>query len=123
MPKYDSFTDIATILDDYSKNIYEGMENASNSVAKSGAKTLKLTSPERTGKYKKSWSVKKDKNTYSFSNTIYNKKWQLTHLLEKEHIKRNGHGKVKPIVHIRPVEQKCIRDYEREVVNIIKKGV
>lgn len=122
MPKYDNFTDIATILDDYSKNIYEGMENAANTIAKSGAKTLKLTSPERTGKYKKSWSVKKEKNTYSFENTIYNKKWQLTHLLEKPHSKRNG-GSTKPIVHIRPVEQECIRDYERAVVNIIKKGV
>ena len=124
MPKYDNFTDIATILDDYSKNIYEGMENASNTIAKSGAKTLKLTSPERTGKYKKGWRVKQDKNFYSFSSTIYNAtNGQLTHLLEKGHIKRNGHGKVKPIVHIRPVEQECIRDYERAVVNIIKKGV
>lgn len=123
MPKYDNFADIATILDDYSKDIYEGMEKASIDIAKSGARKLKLTSPERTGKYKKGWRVKSTSTLYDFSSTIYNATdWRLTHLLEKGHAKKNG-GRVKPIVHIRPVEQECINEYKRKVVSIIKKGV
>ena len=122
MPKYDDFMDIATILNDYSKEIYEEMQIASNNVAKDGVSKLKQTSPKRTGGYAKSWRIKKQQSAYGFSSTIYNTKGQLTHLLEKPHAKRNGRGTVTPQVHIRPVEQECIRDYEKDVVNIIKKG-
>ena len=122
MPKYDDFMDIVTILDDYSKDIYEGMEQASIDVAKEGASTLRKTSPKKTGKYRKGWRVKSTSNLKSFSSTIYNSTdWQLTHLLEKGHAKRNG-GKVSPKVHIKPVEEKCNNEYYQDVINIIKKG-
>lgn len=122
MPKYDDFMDIVTILDDYSKDIYEGVEQASIEVAKEGASKLKRTSPKRTGKYSKGWRVKSISNLDYFSSTIYNAtNWQLTHLLEKGHATRNG-GRVSPRVHIRPVEQECISEYEQDVTNIIKKG-
>ena len=122
MPKYDDFMDIVTILDDYSKDIYEGMEQASKDVAKEGASTLRKTSPKKTGKYRKGWRVKSTSNLKSFSSTIYNATdWQLTHLLEKGHAKRNG-GKVSPKVHIKPVEEKCNNEYYQDVINIIKKG-
>ena len=125
MPKYDDFMDIVTILDDYSKDIYEGVEQASIEVAKEGASKLKKTSPKRTGKYRRSWKVKKEKGMYEFSNIIYNQEWQLTHLLEKGHaIKRNGtvRGEARAKVHIRPVEQECVNEYLQDVTNIIKKG-
>lgn len=122
MPKYDDFMDIVTILDDYSKDIYEGMEQASIDVAKEGASTLRKTSPKKTGKYRKGWRVKSTSNLKSFSSTIYNATdWQLTHLLEKGHAKRNG-GKVSPKVHIKPVEEQCNNEYYQDVINIIKKG-
>lgn len=122
MPKYDDFMDIVTILDDYSKDIYEGMEQASIDVAKEGASTLRKTSPKKTGKYRKGWRVKSTSNLKSFSSTIYNATdWQLTHLLEKGHAKRNG-GRVSPKVHIKPVEEKCNNEYYQDVINIIKKG-
>ena len=121
MPKYDNFMDIATILDDYSKDIYNNMELASSEIAKKGVSTLKQTSPKRTGKYRRGWRVKITSNLYSFSSTIYNStNWRLTHLLEKPHAKRNG-GVTTPKIHIRPVEQDCINEYEKAVVNIIKK--
>ena len=123
MPKYDDFMDIATILDDYSNDIYKEIEQASIDVAKEGASKLKQTSPKRTGKYRRGWRVKSISNLNYFSSTIYNAtNWQLTHLLEKGHATRNG-GRVSPKVHIRPVEQECIYQYERDVANIIKRGV
>ena len=122
MPKYDDFMDIVTILDDYSKDIYEEMENASVEIAKKGASTLRKTSPKRTGKYKKGWRVKSTSNLNRFSSTIYNStNWQLTHLLEKGHVNRDG-SKTKPIKHIEPVEKQCIDEYYQEVTNIIKRG-
>lgn len=123
MPKYDDFMDIATILDDYSNDIYKEIEQASIDVAKEGASKLKQTSPKRTGKYRRGWRVKSVSNLDYFSSTIYNAtNWQLTHLLEKGHATRNG-GRVSPKVHIRPVEEECIYKYERDVANIIKRGV
>ena len=123
MPKYDDFMDITTILNDYSKEVVDGMYEASKRIAEEGKKKLKQTSPKRTGDYAKGWSVKKEiPARWSFKNTIHNKtEYRLTHLLENGHLKRNG-GRTKPIKHIQPVEKQCIEDYEREVVNIIKKG-
>lgn len=122
MPKYNDLMDIATILDDYSNDIYEEMETASIEVAKEGANKLKKTSPKRTGKYGKGWRVKSTSNLKSFSSIIYNStNWQLTHLLEKGHVNRDG-SRTAPRVHIRPVEQECINKYESDVVNIIKRG-
>ena len=124
MPKYDDFMDIATILDDYSNAISEGMYEASVKISKEGADKLKHTSPMKTGEYRKGWSVKKEiPNKWSFKNTIHNKtEYRLTHLLENGHATRNG-GRVSPKVHIRPVEEECIYKYERDVANIIKRGV
>lgn len=122
MPKYDNFMDIATILNDYSKQIYQEINEDSKVVAKEGAIKLRKTSPKRTGKYRKGWRVKSSENQYGFSSIIYNStNWQLTHLLEKGHAKRNG-GRVSAKVHIRPVEQQCNEKYYQDVVNIIKKG-
>ena len=122
MPKHDDFMDITTILNNYSKNIYNDMQISSKKIADKGVNTLKQTSPKRTGKYSKGWSVKVEDNGYNFSSTIYNAThWRLTHLLEKPHAKRNGQM-TKPKKHIAPVEKQCIDEYKKDVVNIIKKG-
>lgn len=125
MPKYDDFMDIVTILDDYSNAVSEGMYEDALRIAEKGKQELKQTSPKKTGKYRRSWKVKKEKGMYEFSNIIYNQEWQLTHLLEKGHaIKRNGtvRGEARAKVHIRPVEQECVNEYLQDVTNIIKKG-
>ena len=122
MPKYTSLMDVSTILDDYSKNIYGGIKTASIEVAKKGAKTLRQTSPKKTGDYRKGWRVKTYEGTYDTMSVIYNSTdWQLTHLLENGHITRNGRTKTKPIVHIYPVEQECIKEFEQDTINIIEK--
>lgn len=121
MPKYTSFTDIGTILDDYSKDIYRGIKVASIEVADKGAKTLRQTSPKKTGKYKRGWRVKTFEGAYDTTSIIYNSTdWQLTHLLENGHVTRNG-GKTKPIKHIYPVEQECIKSFEDKTIDIIEK--
>lgn len=65
---------------------------------------------ERTGKYSKDWDSKLRAKSYSGITgteewTVYNKKhYQLTHLLEKGHQKRNG-GRTKAFEHIGPVQE------------------
>lgn len=117
-----SILDINDILNDYSIEIQEGITNAAIEIAEKGVKELKATSPKRTGKYSKGWRINKEFGRRYIHTTIYNAtNWQLTHLLEKSHLLRNG-KKSKPIVHIEPVEQKCIREFQEDVEHIIKNG-
>ena len=52
-------------------------------------------------------------------NTVYNKTdYQLTHLLEKGHVGRDGR-RVKAIEHIRPVEEKAAAEFEDKVKGAI----
>lgn len=114
--------DISDILEEYSIEIQEGITQAAEDVANAGAKELKAISPKRTGKYSKGWRVNKRSGKGFVHTTIYNAtNWQLTHLLEKPHLLRNG-KKSKPIVHIEPVEEKCIKNFQKEVEHIIKNG-
>lgn len=118
----DSILDIQDILNDYSLDIQEALQNEAEKVAKEGAADLKANSPHRTGKYAKGWRVKTIKGKGFVECTIYNStSYQLTHLLENGHLTRNG-KKVPAIKHIEPVEQKCIKEYQKNVENIIKNG-
>ena len=114
--------EIADILDEYSNDIQEAITERAIKVAKQGADDLKANSPKRTGDYKKGWRVKTTKGKGFVSCIIHNAtNYQLTHLLEKPHLKRTG-GLTTPKVHIAPVEEKSIKQYEQEVINAIENG-
>ena len=118
----DSLLDINDILDEYSVEVQDGIKAEAKKVAKDGADELKKTSPKRTGKYRKGWKVKDESGKNYVRCTIHNStNYQLTHLLEKPHATRNG-GTTKPKVHIKPVEEKCIKKYEANVIKIIENG-
>ena len=119
---YDNILDIKEILNDYSLDIQDAITQEAQNVAKKGVAELKNTSPKRTGKYRKGWRVKTDKGKGFVECTIHNAtSWQLTHLLEKPHALRGG-GFSRPQVHIAPVEQQCVSEYQKNVENIIKNG-
>ena len=88
-------------------------------VKKAGNTVKKETqagAPVRTGKYKKSWTVKRQRETSNTLEVVVHSRnrYQLTHLLEKGHAKRGG-GRVKAIPHIAPAEQKGIRELEEGI--------
>lgn len=126
MAKYKDLIDIKDILNEYSSDIQDGITEAAYKVAENGKNKLKVTSPKRTGKYRKGWRVDKRGGKGYVHATIYNATdWQLTHLLEKPHVIRNQYGTwgtSKPQVHIEPVEQECIREYQKDVEQVIKNG-
>lgn len=114
--------EINDILNDYSSDIQDAITNEAQIVAKEATKELKTTSPKRTGKYSKGWRVKTTKGRGFVECVVHNAtSYQLTHLLEKPHLKRNG-GITTPKVHIKPVEEKSKKEYEYKVENIIKNG-
>lgn len=115
--------EVKELLNEYSLEVQEMIEEESISIAKEGANKLKSTSPKKTGDYAKGWRVKTEKGKGYVKSIIHNATdYQLTHLLEKPHLLRNGRLST-PKVHISPVEETCIKEYETRVEQNIKNGV
>lgn len=117
MTSIDDFAnEITNTLKQYTDEVEKGLEEAKEEVTKDGAKTLRDTSPKRTGKYAKGWRAKKVRKAWVIHNA---RRWQVTHLLEKGYAKVNG-GRVAGIPHIAPVEEQVIKEYEKKVEKVIK---
>ena len=127
-----SILDINTILSEYSTDIQDALQEEAMAISKKGANELKNASGTytvRTGKYNRGWKVKTIKGHGFISCTIHNStNYQLTHLLENGHrlVGRTGQhktiGMTRSFKHIAPVESRCIREYEKNIENIIKNG-
>ena len=124
----DSILDINDILAGYGDDIQALIQEEAEKIAKEGVKTLKATSPKnkkasaRRGRYARGWRVKKVSRRGEVHCIIHNATdYQLTHLLEKPHRKRNG-GYTAPIVHIKPVDEQCVSEYIKNVEEGIRKG-
>lgn len=128
MSKYNSILDINEILNDYSHDIQEAITEKAQEIAHEGQLKLKSTSPKNQnntrhkGRYARGWRVKTIKGRGFVNCIIHNATdYQLTHLLEKGHLTRNG-GKTKPITHIEPIHNECCSAFEKGVEKIIKNG-
>ncbi len=93
-------------LTKYSDLAAEELKSAVKSTAQSVRKDIQASAPSRTGKYKKSWSVKNVKETSESIDLVVHSRdrYQLAHLLEHGHAKRGG-GRVAGRPHIAPAEQ------------------
>lgn len=115
----DSLTvEINKVLAQYTNDVNQTVDQVMKSNAQEAKKALTSSSPVRSGKYAKSWAVKKLKGQY----IVYNKKPGLTHLLENGHdIIRNGRkvGHAPAQVHIQPVEEmiqeKIVKELEEKL--------
>ena len=110
---YNSLSEeIQNQLKNFGTALNREINEGSKEVAEKTAETLRQGGPynERSGKYTRDWDVKLRKRSYSSVTmteeyTVYSKKnYQLTHLLEKGHVSRNG-SRVRPFEHIKPAEE------------------
>ena len=109
-------------LDDLEEDTIDRVKKAVQDAADTAVKDLKATSPKRTGKYAKSWTQRKVKETSSEKEiVVHARRYQLTHLLENGHAKRGG-GRVAPRVHIKPVEEKVSEKLENDLKRGISNG-
>ena len=83
---------------------------------KTAKKQIEQTAPRLTGRYAKSWSVKKVAETSnSLQVTVHSRnRYMLTHLLENGHAKRGG-GRVAAIPHIAPAEEMAAQSLEQNI--------
>lgn len=116
--------EIVKSLKQYTTSVEEDLENVQDEVAKSAVQELKSNSPKRNGEYAKSWTKKRIKGLTTTGKSqvvIYNSKHgQLTHLLENGHAKKNG-GRVAPIIHIKPVEERIINEVQSKTISRLSK--
>lgn len=93
-------------LTEYSELADSAMKKAVRKTATSVKNEISANAPVKSGRYKKSWTTKKVKeNSHSLEITVHSKdRYQIAHLLEHGHAKRNG-GRVAAIPHIAPAEE------------------
>jgi len=116
--------EIAKELAKYSQEVVEKVNISSEKIGKEAVKQLRQTSPKKTGKYAKSWTMTTERAVGQPHRRIIHAKaphYRLTHLLEHGHAKRGG-GRVEGKPHIRPAEEMVIREFMAEVEEAIERG-
>ncbi|PEA54506.1 hypothetical protein CON64_12425 [Bacillus pseudomycoides] len=101
--------EIAKQVELYTREVKEEVEQAADDVTKESVNNLKTAGgfDDQSGDYRKGWTRKKVKGVW----VIYNKKYQLTHLLERGHVINGGTGRARKFPHIGPEEQKAISEF------------
>lgn len=110
-------------LNDYAEASAEDVKTAVRDAGKTVQKEIEISAPKDTGDYSKSWSVKNVKETAnSLEVSVHSKgKYQMAHLLEFGHAKRNG-GRVNGKVHIAPAEELGIKQLQEQLERCLKNG-
>lgn len=111
-------SEVMSELSEYAELADTAMKKAVRKTATSVKKEISANAPKRTGRYRKSWTTKKTKeSSHSLEMTVHSKdRYQIAHLLEHGHAKRGG-GRVAAIPHIAPAEEHG----EELLTNLIKK--
>lgn len=114
--------EIVDIMYDYMRMTYDKLDDVVHEVALETKDEIKRTSPVGyTGEYKSGWIIRQTrKDLCALSYTVANRnRWQLTHLLEFGHAKRNG-GRVKAYPHIAPARGKAEKNLESKISEALK---
>lgn len=117
--KIDGDIDLVKELEKYSDEVAEEIGNLAEDSGREAMSTLKSTSPKRTGKYRKSWKIKIERNKSFVNVKVYNTQSGLPHLLEYGHATRNG-GRTRAIPHISPVEKDVKDKFLKGVEKILE---
>lgn len=119
--KIDSLArEITKGLKEYATLTEKSLKKAVLDVSKDVKEKIIEGAPEKSGKYKQSWKVTKERETANSIQTVIHSKdrYQLAHLLEFGHAKKNG-GRTKAIPHIEP----ATRDLSDQVLQRIERDI
>lgn len=108
-------------LEEYGQLATEDMKRCVKDTSKFVKKEIARNAPVKSGKYKKSFTVKTTaESAASIQQTVHSsKRWMLTHLLEKGHAKRGG-GRVRAIPHIAPAEELGQVKLEQDIIKALQ---
>jgi hypothetical protein len=108
-------------LEKYANLATDDMKDAVKDTAKSIKSDIEGSAPVLTGRYKKSWKIKKIReNANSLDVLIHSSnRYQLTHLLEFGHAKRGG-DRVAGKPHIEPAAEKGEQDLIKAIEEKLK---
>jgi hypothetical protein len=108
-------------LEKYANLATDDMKDAVKDTANSVKKDIESSAPVLTGRYKKSWRIKKIReNANSLDVLVHSSnRYQLTHLLEFGHAKRGG-GRVAGKPHIAPAAEKGEQDLIKAIEEKLK---
>lgn len=105
---------ITQALTEYSRVAQEDIQKILDDVGKEAVQKVKPNSPKGTGKYRRGWKVTVKKRPDHYEIHVHNKRYQLTHLLEKGHkIWRGGRAAAFP--HIADVDNWAKEEAERRI--------
>ena len=109
-------SEVMSGLEEYAELAADVLKKEIQEAGKTAKKQIEATAPRRTGRYAKSWAVKKVSETSnSLEVTVHSRnRYMLTHLLENGHAKRGG-GRVAAIPHIAPAEDTAIQSLEQNI--------
>ena len=94
-------------MEEYAKLAVDDLKADVQKAGKTVKQQIESTAPKKTGKYSKSWAIKKTRETSdSIQIVVHSKRYQLTHLLEFGHAKRGG-GRTRAFPHIAPAYRSC----------------
>lgn len=108
-------------LTEYAELATDDMKEAVKHASSTVRKEITANAPKDTGAFVKSWTAKKVRETsQTLTMVVHSRnKYQLAHLLEYGHAKRNG-GRVEGKAHIAPAEQQGIRQLQEEIERALR---
>lgn len=119
-------SEVQRVLTTFANDVESEVNDIQEEVADDAVKKLKATSPVGNGKwkghYKNGWGKVKDGG----KTVVRNKKYQITHLLEKGHVviiagKSKGFAPAQP--HIKPVEEWVQDEFEDRIKRKVEGGI
>ena len=114
---------VEQVLSTYSQEVTAEIKKAVTKVTKDMVKETKANAPKDTGEYAKaisSTTLEENANKKIMIWYVRGKKSRLAHLLEYGHAKVNG-DKVSGKPHIRPAEEKAVKELEKLVKEAVEK--